>query len=213
MFSLKKNKPVKLNIQSGYDQWAATYSLEKNPIKSASDEIILKILPPLHGKRVVDAGCGSGYFCERAEKEGAKEIVGIDFSSKMVEQASKICKRTKFQVNDIRAVELEESSVDVIICALVLGHLEKIDLTISKFSKALVKEGILIISDFHPFLSLKGQQRTFRRGKELFEVPHYTHLLNEYINLLTQSGFAIVQMDEPFWNGNPMIFVLKLKKI
>jgi malonyl-CoA O-methyltransferase len=205
--------PKKLDIQTGYDQWAASYAYEKNPIKSTSDEIIIKMLPHLSGKRVMDAGCGSGYFCQHAEREGAKAIVGIDFSSKMIEQAIKICKYTKFLVDDIQNIDLQESSVDILICALVLGHVEKIDMVISKFSKTLVKDGVLVISDFHPFLSLRGQRRTFRSGKEYLEVPHYIHMLHRYINLLTQSGFAIEQMEEPFWQGNPVIFVLKAKKL
>lgn len=213
MFFSKSSKPKKSDIQSGYDLWAATYPYEKNPIKSASNETIIKMLPPLKGKRVMDAGCGSGYFCQHAEHEGAMEIVGIDFSSKMIEQAHKICKYTRLLVDDIRNVECKDSSVDVLICALVLGHLEKIDQIISKFSKALAKDGVLVISDFHPFLSLKGQQRTFRSGKDILEVPHYIHMLNHYINLMAKYGLAIVQMEEPVWQDSPAIFVLKAKKI
>jgi len=211
MFFFKK-KPNKLPIQSGYDQWAQTYSYEKNPIKSFSDEMIMKMLPNLNGKRIIDAGCGSGYFCQYAEQQGAKDVVAIDFSSKMIEQANKICKYTKFQVGDIQHIEFQASSADIVICALVLGHLEKLELIIAKLSNALAKDGVLVISDFHPFLSLKGQRRTFRIGKENFEVPHYIHMLNEYINLLTECGLTIVQMAEPIWKDNPVIFVLKAKK-
>ena len=192
--------------------WAATYSSEKNPVKSSSDEIIKKMLIGVNGQRVVDVGCGTGYFCHYAEKEGAKEVVGIDFSSEMIEQAKKNCKQTRFIMGDVRTVEFQESSAEILICALVLGHLENLETIILKFSKALAKNGVLVISDFHPFLTLNGQNRTFKMGRKHFEVPHYLHMLHDYINLLTQSGFVIEQMEEPTWKGTPVIFVLKARK-
>ena len=201
-----------MKVQRGYNRWATVYSSEKNPVKSFSDEIIEEMLPNLNGKRIIDAGCGSGYFCQYAEQQGAKEILGIDFSAKMIEQANKVCQYTKFQVVDIAHIEIQEASADVVICALVLGHLERLEPIIQKLSNALTKDGVLVISDFHPFLSLKGQRRTFRIGKNNFEVPHYIHMLSEYINLLTQCGLTIQQMEEPVWIDNPVIFVLKAKK-
>lgn len=35
-------------------------------------------IKPLQGKRVLDVGCGNGYFCLRMLGEGAKAVVGID---------------------------------------------------------------------------------------------------------------------------------------
>lgn len=212
MFFSKKDKPQKLDVRQGYDQWAENYASERNPIKSASDETIKRLLPELKEKLVVDAGCGTGYFCKYAEQAGAREIVGIDFSANMIEKAKKICTYTKFIVNDIQNVELKESSVDVIISALVFGHLEKIEPALWKISKILKKDGVFVISDFHPFLSLKGQKRTFKMGKKNYEVPHYIHMLHEYINLLTRFGLTVVKMEEPVWNDSPVIFALMAKK-
>jgi malonyl-CoA O-methyltransferase len=212
MFFFKKDKPQKLDVRQGYDQWAENYACESNPIKSASDETIKKLLPDLKGKLIVDAGCGSGYFCKYAEQAGASEIIGIDFSANMIEQAKRICAYTKFIVSDIQNVELKESSADVIISALVLGHLEKIEPVLLKISKALKNDGVFVISDFHPFLSLKGQKRTFKLENKNYEVPHHIHMLHEYINLLTQCGLTVIKMEEPVWNGNAVIFALMAKK-
>ncbi len=130
----------------------------------------------------------------------------------MIEHAKKTCRYTTFVADDVRNAELPDDA-DVIISALVLGHLENIEPVITKFSKALKKDGILLLSDFHPFLSLNGQKRTFQLKKQRYEVGHYIHLLSEYVNLLSQSGLALMQMEEPTWNGTPVIFALKAKKI
>ncbi len=41
-------------------------------------ERLLPGLAPLHGKRVLDVGCGSGYHCWRMLGAGAQEVIGID---------------------------------------------------------------------------------------------------------------------------------------
>src|SRR5579872_5738352 len=50
--------------------------------------LIVRTLGDLHGRRVVDVGCGTGRISRwLAEDRGAKEVVGIDFSQATVEAA------------------------------------------------------------------------------------------------------------------------------
>lgn len=39
-----------------------------------------KLFPDVKGKRVLDLGCGYGWHCEYAWKQGAKHILGLDVS-------------------------------------------------------------------------------------------------------------------------------------
>ena len=75
MAFFKRKEPEKMEIQQGYDLWSAHYAREKNPIKSASDDAVRKMLPDLKGKSVIDAGCGTGFFCEYAEQIDRKAHV------------------------------------------------------------------------------------------------------------------------------------------
>src|SRR5580700_4848658 len=45
------------------------------------------MLPDLHGRNVLDLGCGYGWFCRWARAAGAAQIVGIDVSEKMLARA------------------------------------------------------------------------------------------------------------------------------
>jgi len=45
------------------------------------------MVPPMAGKRVLDLGCGYGWFCRWAREQGAARIVGVDVSHKMLERA------------------------------------------------------------------------------------------------------------------------------
>ena len=48
---------------------------------------IRALMPPMQGKRVLDLGCGFGWFCRWARGEGAASALGIDLSERMLERA------------------------------------------------------------------------------------------------------------------------------
>src|SRR5438128_6471992 len=45
------------------------------------------MLPDLEGLRVVDLGCGFGWFCRWAREAGAAEVLGLEVSEKMLARA------------------------------------------------------------------------------------------------------------------------------
>lgn len=47
---------------------------------------VLPHLSPLHGRTILDVGCGNGYHCLRMVGEGARRVVGIDPSPRFVHQ-------------------------------------------------------------------------------------------------------------------------------
>ena len=46
-----------------------------------------KILPDFTGRRVLDLGCGYGWHCKYAAEHGARAVLGIDLSEKMLRTA------------------------------------------------------------------------------------------------------------------------------
>ena len=44
-------------------------------------------IPDLKGKTLLDLGCGYGWHCGYAREQGAREILGIDLSEKMLMEA------------------------------------------------------------------------------------------------------------------------------
>src|SRR5271167_2649382 len=47
-----------------------------------------RLLPPSLGDlRVLDLGCGLGYFAREARARGAREVVGVDLSERMLDAA------------------------------------------------------------------------------------------------------------------------------
>src|SRR5689334_23213561 len=48
------------------------------------------LLPSLKDRRVLDLGCGYGWFCRWAHGQGAAEVVGLDVSQRMLERAGEM---------------------------------------------------------------------------------------------------------------------------
>jgi len=198
------NRIKKLTPLEGYNKWAVTYHNEDNPIKNLSDEFIKNELPDLKGKTVLDAGCGTGRFCMMAVQQGANSVKGIDLSPAMIEQAKKNCPATEFECADLSAVNLEK--VDVVICGLVLGHIDVLEPALKNLLNALRPGGHIILTDFHPYQTSMKAKRTFKHDARTFEVKHTLHTLDEYFSILKSSNIEIKQFKEPLFQGNPVIF-------
>ena len=48
------------------------------------------LLPELHGKMVLDLGCGFGWHCRYARGQQASSVVGVDLSGNMLQQAREL---------------------------------------------------------------------------------------------------------------------------
>jgi malonyl-CoA O-methyltransferase len=180
-----------------------------------SDETIIKLLPDLAGKAVLDAGCGTGKFCSYAENKGALQILGIDQSPNMIDKARASCQAAKFICSDLAHIPLEKNSFDVIIAALVFGHIENMPPVLEKLLYALKTGGVLIISDFHPFLTLSQSKRTFRNPQsgKISEVRHYLHLYEEYFRCFIKMAAMVEGFEEPRYKETPVVFGIKVKKV
>lgn len=64
-----------------------------------------RMFPPLEGSRVLDLGCGYGWHCKYAVKQGAAKVLGIDVSRRMIREAEK---RNQDERITYEALSLEE---------------------------------------------------------------------------------------------------------
>jgi len=110
-------------------------------------------------KRLLDVGCGAGNFSLRLLESCPKlsEVCLIDLSQPMLDRAEERIAtahgervRVKSHQSDIRELELEDGSFDVIVAAAVLHHLrtdEEWEDVFRKFERALAPGGSIWIFD------------------------------------------------------------------
>jgi malonyl-CoA O-methyltransferase len=199
-----------------YQKWATTYPPQAhNALMQLEQQTLTTMLPAVHGKRVLDLAGGSGRYGIIAREQGAAVVICIDNSADML-AVNPLQERVQAH---LEAIPLPGESVDVIVCALALGHLPQISASIGEMARILKPGGYALISDIHPFVALTGAQRTFAVGSQLFAVEHHVHLYSAYHRAVTAAGLTIDVVTEavlsretqPAATNLPVIIVYRLK--
>lgn len=112
---------------------------------------IRALLPDLEGKRVVDLGCGFGWFCRFAKDEGAASILGFDVSENMLARARATSDPAiVYAKADLEVLELPEASFDLVYSSLAFHYLKDLEALLARVHAALVTGGQLVFSIEHP---------------------------------------------------------------
>ena len=162
-----------------YDRIAACFDLHvRSSAHNAYYErpAMLALLPDVHGRMVLDAGCGSGAYAEILVSRGAK-VVALDASKEMVALTrTKLNGSIPVHHHDLRepAPFLESGSFDVVLCPLVLDHLLNLDPVFSEFHRVLTTKGVVVFSMVHPLNDYP------RRGKDYYKVEAISPRLSAF---------------------------------
>ena len=167
----------------------------------------LSLLPDVNGKSVLDAGCGSGAYTQWLVKRGAT-VVAVDASQKMVDLTKKKMGSTvKALKNDLRMpLEfLDASSIDIVICALMLDYVEDLISVFAEFCRLLKPAGLLIFSIPHPFNEFSKRGTNYFSVEPIVtkfpaldvEMPSYRRPLASISDALYRTGFVLDRLIEP----------------
>lgn len=110
------------------------------------------LLPSLKGRRVLDLGCGFGWFCRWARDEGAASILGLDVSEKMLARARSFpadAAITYAQAN-LEQLQLPPDSFDLAYSSLALHYVADLARLLKTIRSALADGGDFVFSTEHP---------------------------------------------------------------
>lgn len=104
-------------------------------------------------------GCGFGWHCQYAIEHGAKEVIGIDISEKMLFEAQKRTnKKIKYFRIPIEDIDFPKDSFDVVISSLAFHYLVFFEDVVKKVKDLLVVGGNFVFSVEHPIFTAYGSQ-------------------------------------------------------
>lgn len=209
------------NIYDQADFFAGYSKLPRSVdgLASAPEWPTLKaMLPDIRGLKVLDLGCGFGWFCRWAAEHGALEVLGLDISQNMLERARAETsdKAVFYATADLEQLTLSTGAFDLVYSSLAFHYVEDAARLYATIHNALVEGGCLVFSTEHPVFMASNKQGwlTTEDGRQIWPVDRYSvegrrttdwftpgvvkyhRTIATTLNLLIRSGFRIEQIEE-----------------
>lgn len=203
-------------MTAAYDAFAEAYTAEnEDSLMNAYYErpAALALAGEVAGRRILDAGCGSGPLFAALRERGAA-VTGIDQSEGMLAQA----RRRLGDDADLRVADLagplpfDAAEFDDVLASLVLHYLRDWAPTLAEFRRVLKPGGRLIASVNHPMMvnlthRAEGprpdyfEQYTWTDEFELHgskaRMTFWNKPLHAMTDAFTAEGFRIATVSEP----------------
>ena len=176
------------------------------------------LLPDLQGRRVLDLGCGFGWFCRWAREHGAAQVLGLDVSERMLARGRAATQDDAiiYARADLEQLALAPASFDLAYSALALHYIRDLGRLLAEVHRALVPGGFLVASLEHPIYTAPtapgwsvdaAGRKTWPIDSYLEEGPRSTDWLAKgvikqhrtigtTVKLLLRLGFTLTHLEE-----------------
>jgi SAM-dependent methyltransferase len=176
------------------------------------------MLPDLAGARILDLGCGFGWFVRWARAQGAAGVLGLDVSENMLARARAAGSdpAIRYARADLESLDLPQAAFDLAYSALALHYLPDLAAPLAAVHRALVPGGRLVFSIEHPIYTapsrpdwqidaegrpswpLDGYLREGVRRTDWLapDVVKYHRTLGTTLTTLIRLGFTLRQVEE-----------------
>jgi demethylmenaquinone methyltransferase/2-methoxy-6-polyprenyl-1,4-benzoquinol methylase len=95
------------------------------------------------GDRVLDACCGTGDLAIAARKAGAGNVVGVDFSERMLERARRKAPELEWMQADVLGLPFEDASFDAAVVGFGVRNVEDLEAVLRELRRVLRPGGRL----------------------------------------------------------------------
>ena len=128
---------------------AALLAHELDPAFAARAALILRHVQPAGAGRILDVGCGRGFYARAiAALYPQAAVVGVDYSNDYLTAASEHTRgmAVQFARADARSLPFASGEFDAIVCSEVLEHIVEDGAVLMELNRVLRDEGLLLIS-------------------------------------------------------------------
>ena len=178
----------KQRVAESFSRAAASYDKVARLQRQVGRKL-LDALPDISPRRILDLGCGTGYFTEfLAQKYPDAEIIGLDLAPGMVDYArshrrSSAQQKTQWLCGDAECLPLADSSIDLIFSSLAFQWCEQLPQLAAEVNRVLSDQGVLA------FTSLA--EGTLNELKTAWAtVDNYVHVNQFHPSELWKTSFA-----------------------
>lgn len=175
------------------------------------------LLPDLAGRRIVDLGCGFGWFARHAAAEGAASVLGLDLSENMIARAraETASPAVRYEIADLDRLDLPEGGFDFAYSSLAFHYVADFGRLVGTIHRALVPGTSFVFTIEHPIYMAPSKPEWAEMGGAmvwpmdgyLVEGPRttdwlakgvvkYHRTLGTTLNALVGAGFVIRHVEE-----------------
>ena len=199
------------------------------------------LFPDMTGKDVLDLGCGYGWHCKYATDYGAKSVLGIDRSEKMIAEAKKrnAVPGITSRVCSLQDYEYPAAAYNLVVSNLVLHYVEDLDGVYRRIHTTLRPRGVFLMNIEHPTFTAGVNQQFAKDGTWPVDdyyypglrktdflghtITKYHHTLTQILGGLLKAGFRIESIEEAMppeeWRAvmpeemrRPMMLLIRARK-
>lgn len=169
---------------------------------------VLELVGDVAGLRVLDAGCGPGLYADELLARGA-EVIAVDGSASMVELTrERLGARAHVLHADLsEPLPFAPSEFDLVVCALVVHHLDDRETCLREFFRVLRPGGHAVLSTQHPtadwlrkggsYFDTKEEEDIWHREDGEWAVRFWREPLTSFCAAIAVAGFLIERLVEP----------------
>jgi SAM-dependent methyltransferase len=199
-------------VTADYDTFAHAYAREnESSLFNAYYERpeMLRLAGDVSGRRVLDAGCGSGPLTAALRDRGAL-VTGFDASAAMVDLARRrLGEDADVHVADLREpLPFDDAAFDAVVASLVLHYLEDWSGPLSELRRVLKPGGRLMLSVNHPsaypivypkadYFSVTEYSEDYTFDGQDAVLTFWHRPLHAMADAFAAAGFRIATISEP----------------
>jgi len=190
-----------MSVQEAYNQWSATYDTDLNLTRDLDRLVTENILLKLKFNSAIEIGCGTGKNTLLLSQI-AEIVHAMDFSLSMIQRAKEKLQadNVTFSISDItKAWPCSNQSADLVVCNLVLEHVESLSFIFSEAFRCLVKGGKFLICELHPYRQYQGTKANFQGECGKVEIPAFVHNISDFFAAGRSCGFTVREFQE-WWH-------------
>lgn len=184
-------------VTEGYTRWAPVYD-GPNPAIDHETPVVQSLLRAARPGVALDAACGTGRHAAFLAELG-HDVIGVDLTPAMLDVAREKVPGADFRLGVLEALPVEDTSVDVVVCALALTHVVDLVPVMAEFARVLRPGGRIVLSDMHPVTNLFGGTANFRESADSTSysyVQNRVHHVSDYLSAFRSAELEVVDCIE-----------------